>query len=450
MPTIAELPGSADTQPSAKSLLDLPLEDCVYPYIEDARCLSALSQASRAANTLSRQDGAIAWMPLVHRRWGKSVKLPTSHSWQPLADWPQPPADWYALARYLETCVRAGICRSVKMAVHELLIGQGVLDNGAWHETVRCALEWAELSEKRRLAAFVCADWQPPRELPAFISRMAVLGETPEMALRSLLLRFPFLPIDAGQGADRVIGCFARAFIAQNPAPLAALGLHAPPAAAPAGDDSSDSDADDASGAVEPTLSGPLSAAHRPARDAVYTLTYSIIMLNTDLHNPAIHPKIQPDEYTASCRRCVPLRGVDEDTLKAIYASIRDSPLQIYHGQPGVATAVRASEDAEDVETAASYSVYSTLPRVPPPSAAGAPPLHGAMLHGGALAAPPPIVVDWSVAYYNIVDAVRYARSASWNRATHAVARLRAAVSAIGPLPLAVVVVAVLLLRARA
>jgi hypothetical protein len=36
----------------------------------------------------------------------------------------------------------------------------------------------------------------------------------------------------------------------------------------------------------------------KTARDAVYTLIYSLIMLNTDLHNPAISPKIQP-------RQCV-------------------------------------------------------------------------------------------------------------------------------------------------
>jgi Sec7-like guanine-nucleotide exchange factor len=33
-------------------------------------------------------------------------------------------------------------------------------------------------------------------------------------------------------------------------------------------------------------------------------------MLNTDLNNPAITPKITLAEYVASCHRCTPLRDV--------------------------------------------------------------------------------------------------------------------------------------------
>lgn len=42
-------------------------------------------------------------------------------------------------------------------------------------------------------------------------------GQDPNTALRTLLVAFPFLPSDAGLGADRVIGGFAEAFAAQNP-----------------------------------------------------------------------------------------------------------------------------------------------------------------------------------------------------------------------------------------
>ena len=50
----------------------------------------------------------------------------------------------------------------------------------------------------------------------------------------------------------------------------------------------------------------------RQARDGVYALLYSVIMLNTDLNNPAITPKITLPEYVASCHRCTPLRNVPE------------------------------------------------------------------------------------------------------------------------------------------
>ena len=41
-------------------------------------------------------------------------------------------------------------------------------------------------------------------------------------------------------------------------------------------------------------------------------------MLNTDLNNPAISPKISLPEYVASCHRCTPLRDVPEPYLRQV------------------------------------------------------------------------------------------------------------------------------------
>ncbi len=58
------------------------------------------------------------------------------------------------------------------------------------------------LAERRRLAAFVCADWQPRETLRSFLGLCDLHAPTPEAALRQLLFTFPFLPIDVDE-----IGC---------------------------------------------------------------------------------------------------------------------------------------------------------------------------------------------------------------------------------------------------
>ena len=79
---------------------------------------------------------------------------------------------------------------------------------------------------RRRLCAFICADWQPEGFLREFLTKVPIGGAAPLEALRALLFDFPFLPIDAGAGADRVISVFALAFARQAAADqLAALGL---------------------------------------------------------------------------------------------------------------------------------------------------------------------------------------------------------------------------------
>ena len=199
------------------------------------------------------------------------------------------------------------------------------------HPRVRCRVSVpGPLRSRLRLspALQLCSPRGPgidTRHCSAFLAPLPIQGETPVAALRSLLLRFPFLPIDAGAGADRVIGFFSRAYVVQNSAQLHALGIDSEPlnldlamlttaashfhgGGGGGGDDDDDaaaqpsaplpieeSSSDDelsqegegqseeeegpaALEAVsEATSAGRLPAEHlRAARDAVYTLTYSV------------------------------------------------------------------------------------------------------------------------------------------------------------------------------
>ena len=83
-------------------------------------------------------------------------------------------------------------------------------------------------------------------------------------------------------------------------------------------------------------------------------------MLNTDLHNVAIEPKISLPQYVASCHRCVPLQHVPDTYLRAIYLSVLSSPLRISPDLAGVHSIVRSAPEHETV-TGATFSVYSSI-----------------------------------------------------------------------------------------
>lgn len=155
-------------------------------------------------------------------------------------------------------------------------------------------------------------------------------------------------------------------------------------------------------------------------------------MLNTDLHNPAISPKISASEYVASCRRCVPLARAPEPPLLDIYASIVAHPLQIAPKVDRVDSTIHASESADDTESGPSFSIYSTLPSHiaaaangavtgTPQELAAAPGQASTTAMGGGtpIGVPPAAApsqlpeVDWNVAYWNLVDAWRSTRASA-------------------------------------
>ena len=157
-------------------------------------------------------------------------------------------------------------------------------------------------------------------------------------------------------------------------------------------------------------------------------------MLNTDLHNPAITPKISATEYVQSCHRCLPLRHLPDQTLLSVYESIATEPLQIAPSVNRVDSTIRCSQLSNDTESTATYSIYSSLPRpdacsVPSDVAAAQVAAHatannarrslagtanGALLSRASTSLVPSHIggqpvpaVDWAVAYWNLVDAGR-------------------------------------------
>ena len=90
----------------------------------------------------------LLWREVAEKRWG-ALAADDGHDWRGTLVW-------------LETDVRAALSQSVRGAF-KLMEASGLLGEGklAWKGCVHRLLDWVTLVERRRLAAFVCADWQP-------------------------------------------------------------------------------------------------------------------------------------------------------------------------------------------------------------------------------------------------------------------------------------------------
>lgn len=163
----------------------------------------------------------------------------------------------------------------------------------------------------------------------------------PEDALRKLLLEFPFLPIDAGEGADRAIKAVARMYLDSHPEQFQQL-------------------RNKASQHIVRSYGNATRSAHDDPASAIYILLYAVIMLNTDLHNPKIKPKMTCDEFVRCTQNTVLRDTFSAAELQRIYHSIKRQALSIcssklstpelklqnLHLPPSAVTSATSSESA--------------------------------------------------------------------------------------------------------
>ena len=227
---------------------------------------------STCRRLLDIRSDATLWRTLAERRWGPLQKTGK---------------DWRSVLCWLETDVHAVLRTSVRraidmMAISGLLAGLLLADAGssrpvlrpasAWTPCVRHLCTWTTLAERRQLAAFVCAEWQPCETLRSFLGLCDLRAPTPEAALRQLLFTFPFLPIDAGSGADRVIGELARQYVLSNPQAVREMRLGESGLV----ESGSSSDEDEGDEDDEALALDKYAGVERQARDGVYALIYSV------------------------------------------------------------------------------------------------------------------------------------------------------------------------------
>lgn len=73
----------------------------------------------------------------------------------------------------------------------------------------------------------------------------------------------------------------------------------------------------------------------QPDADSVFILSYSIIMLNTDLHNPQVKEHMSYEDYSSNLKGCCNQRNFPPWYLDKIYCSIRDKEIVMpeeHHG----------------------------------------------------------------------------------------------------------------------
>ena len=64
-------------------------------------------------------------------------------------------------------------------------------------------------------------------------------------------------------------------------------------------------------------------------QDTCFILSFSIIMLNTALHNPNVKMKISAEQFVKQNRGLNSGRDLPSDMLEAIYRSIKEEPFKI-------------------------------------------------------------------------------------------------------------------------
>jgi hypothetical protein len=174
--------------------------------------------------------------------------------------------------------------------------------------------------------------WEASGNLVRVMEKINVIDHArdPEDALRQLLLVFPFLPIDAGEGADRVIRALAERYLASHPDEYADLRRSPDPIPSSVGTDSTDpSQSSGTHSEAAVSAAARHQSCHDDAESAIYILVYAVIMLNTDLHHPSIKHKMQPDEFVRSTRSTVLGTTFAPSDLLRIYASVARAPLAI-------------------------------------------------------------------------------------------------------------------------
>lgn len=65
--------------------------------------------------------------------------------------------------------------------------------------------------------------------------------------------------------------------------------------------------------------------------EAAYTLTYLLIMLQTDLHNPQVKDKMKLTDFIKTARGINDGKDLSSEYLKRLYYSISETPLALHH-----------------------------------------------------------------------------------------------------------------------
>ncbi|KAK3245082.1 hypothetical protein CYMTET_45327 [Cymbomonas tetramitiformis] len=320
------------------SFSDLP--DLVLTHIfnflhDDAEALFRCLQTNERLRRIAKSDTSL-WKRVIASRWGFNSQLLEDHDLSFLE-----PKDFKgpALYRWVEKTYRAHISWPVKLGRPPNLAD-------FFLELRRYGLMGDDCAGGYRRGS-ASGDLHLPslslvgrRFLAGFLSSYDFCGLNILTALRGLLLEFPFLPMDAGQGIDHLLYYFSQTYTLQPEEwpDLWTLKYY-----------SSDESDDDDAPKKEDCPKLPIETLNRQklmlsptgqyddfyagcadlSGSEVYIILYALIMLNTDAHNPSIPKKITFVEWMHSIRQTEVGHKVPPEVLRYFFDSLQQNPLAI-------------------------------------------------------------------------------------------------------------------------
>ena len=63
-------------------------------------------------------------------------------------------------------------------------------------------------------------------------------------------------------------------------------------------------------------------------QEIIYILTFALIMLNSDLHNPNVQKKITCNQFIQNVKGCLPLNSISDEELSKFYNMLKEHPLK--------------------------------------------------------------------------------------------------------------------------
>lgn len=209
-----------------------------------------------------------------------------------------------------------------------LLIEKGFIASDSDKDIAAFLFENNSLINKKTIGLLLCDPKRTPL-LQEFISLFDFKDLRVDEAIRILLTKFR-LPGESQQ-IERIVEAFSKGYVASqqyDPSKLIEVADKKPV-------DNATEGSDEPLETTEVNEEVEDLASVQPDADSVFVLSYSIIMLNTDLHNPQVKEHMSFADYSGNLKGCCNEKDFPRWYLDRIYVSIRDKEIVMpeeHHG----------------------------------------------------------------------------------------------------------------------
>ncbi|CAB4252760.1 similar to Saccharomyces cerevisiae YEL022W GEA2 Guanine nucleotide exchange factor for ADP ribosylation factors (ARFs) [Maudiozyma barnettii] len=206
-----------------------------------------------------------------------------------------------------------------------LLIEKGFIKSDSDKDIASFLFENNSLINKKTIGLLLC-DPKKTSLLQKFINLFDFRDLRVDEAIRILLTKFR-LPGESQQ-IERIVEAFSKGYVTSQKYDPSKL-IEVPDKKKSNDDDKEQVEQENEEEEIEDL------ASVQPDADSVFVLSYSIIMLNTDLHNPQVKEHMSFADYSGNLKGCCNEKDFPKWYLDRIYISIRDKEIVMpeeHHG----------------------------------------------------------------------------------------------------------------------